>query len=68
MIRLLIIFLLSFSAYGLIDLVKEYEHEITRQESVIKEQHGKLCMLDGILRNEIKHFTLTWVNLESPVY
>lgn len=43
-----------------------YQEEVTRQEAVIKEQHGKLCMLDGILRNEIKQFTLEWVDLSAP--
>lgn len=44
-----------------------YQEEVARQEYIIKEQHGKLCMLDGILRNEIKQFTLTWVDLESSL-
>lgn len=43
-----------------------YEQEVSRQEQVIKVQHGKLSMLDGILRNEIKQFTLEWVDLSQP--
>jgi hypothetical protein len=45
---------------------EEYKAEIIRQEAVIKEQHGKLCMLSGILSNEIPKFKLEWVDLECP--
>ena len=42
-----------------------YKEEVTRQEKVINIQYGKMCMLDGILRNEIPKFTLDWVDLSE---
>lgn len=43
-----------------------YQEEVSRQEKLIRKQHGEICMLDGILRNEIKKFTLRWVDTECP--
>jgi hypothetical protein len=40
-----------------------YIDEIKRQEYIIREQHGKLKMLDGILRMEIPEFKLEWVDI-----
>lgn len=59
--------LLSFFIVTIAEDRDTYKEEVIRQEKVIREQHGKLCMLDGILRNEIKQFTLEWVDLEGTV-
>ena len=63
---LLYVFSFWFSQFIYHIELSGYEEEVTRQEKVIKEQHGKLCMLDGILRTEIPKFKLEWVDLSCP--